>query len=947
MTRFINEDHIELGTVAVRRRLTPVEHPPSTESQIDSQSVCSQQSQFVDGRVWYKETVDKVASCLDVEPTLGLSNAEALARREQFGENRLTLKARRPAWLVFVDQFRNLLVAILLGAVLLAWSIGDLTDALVILTVVIFNAMLGFHQEYRAEQAVAALKRMLAEHATVRRDGLAVEVSRFDLVPGDVVLLNAGNKIPADGRIIVARGLEVDESTLTGESVPVGKTIDRIEDEEVPLAERANMLYMNTIATRGKAEFLVTATGMQTEMGRLAAMLTETVEPATPLQIQLDSLGKRLSAIAIVVVMAILLAGLWRGEPWVQIVLTSIALAVAAIPEGLPAVVTVTLAVGMHRMAKRGAILKRLAAVETLGCASVICSDKTGTLTMNQMTARTLFFRAKHYTVSGEGYETTGAIEPNDAADQAIELRELMLPLALCNDAQLRNGSIIGDPTEAALLVVATKSGLVVPQAQAHLPRIAEIPFDSKRKYMASFHHDGATVRIFVKGALDVIIEHCSTLLTESGVQSLQHDEQAMLLDENSRMASDGLRVLAAASAELPAEAFEPDSDLLAHIHNLTLVGLVGLLDPPRPEAREAIALCHRAGIQVKMITGDHQATATAIARKLGIAGDVITGVDIDTMSDARLSESIESIGVFARVAPEHKVRLVNALQERGHVVAMTGDGVNDAPAVKIAHMGVAMGKAGTDVTKEAADMVLTDDNFATIVSAVREGRTIYDNIGKFVRFQLSTNIGALLTVGLAPLLGMPIPFTAVQILWINIIMDGPPAMALGVDPAQPGIMDERPRSLSQRLLDQRLLFRIGSYGVVMTLGTLGVLYYALQTGDSHHATTLAFTTFVLFQLFNVFNARSAKRSVLSSYLFTNRSLWIALAAVLFLQATAIHWPVAQHLFATTALSMTDWLVATSVAASILLLEEGRKLLGRVWMRTRSATTRHGVAGER
>jgi len=933
MTGFTEDESTDLGTEYVRKRRTPVELSPAEKSRIGSSSASGLQPRFSEGRVWHAESAEGVASRLDVDPAEGLSSTEALLRRQRHGENRIASKTRRPAWRVFVDQFKNLLVAILLGAVLLAWSIGDLADALVILTVVILNAMLGFRQEYKAEQAVAALKRMLAERATVRRDGAAVEVSRADLVPGDTVLLSAGSKIPADGRVVVARGLEIDESVLTGESLPVGKSTSRIEDKEAPLADRANMLYMNTIATRGRAEFVVTATGMQAEMGRLAAMLTEADEPLTPLQIQLDSLGKRLSAIAGVVVIAILLAGLWRGEPWVQIVLTSIALAVAAIPEGLPAVVTVTLAVGMHRMAKRGAILKRLAAVETLGCASVICSDKTGTLTLNQMTARALFFQDRHYTVSGAGYATTGAIEPNEGTDQAVELRELMLPLALCNDAQLCDGSIIGDPTEAALLVVATKSGLAIPELQAELPRIAEISFDSKRKYMASFHHDGGTVRILVKGALDTVIEHCSMLLTATGAQTLQQDERARLIDENERMASDGLRVLAAASAELPAEDFDPGGDLLSHIRDLTLVGLVGLLDPPRPEARDAITLCHGAGIQVKMITGDHWATATSIARKLGISGTVITGVDIDTMSDEQLSETVESIGVFARVAPEHKVRLVDALQRCGHIVAMTGDGVNDAPAVKTAHMGVAMGKAGTDVTKGAADMVLTDDNFATIVSAVREGRTIYDNIGKFVRFQLSTNIGALLTVGLAPLLGMPIPFTAVQILWINIIMDGPPAMALGVDPARPGIMDERPRSLTQRLLDRRLLFRIGSYGVVMTLGTLAVLYFALQTGDAKYATTLAFTTFVLFQLFNVFNARCANRSVFSKYLFTNRSLWIALVAVLILQVTAVHWPAAQRLFATTALSMRDWLLAGSVAASILLLEEGRKLLGRVWRR--------------
>jgi len=667
---------------------------------------------------WHAQPIQDIAIRLGVDCRQGLNIAEALARLKRDGANRLIPKPRRPAWQVFVDQFKNLLIVILLGAVALAWAIGDLIDASVILGVVIFNALLGFHQEYRAERAVAALMRMLAQHATVRRDGVVVEVSRLDLVQGDVVLLDAGSKVPADGRIVVAQGLEIDESTLTGESVPTGKTTRVLDDVTTPLAERANMAYMNSIVTRGRAELLVTATGMATEMGRLATMLTEDVEPPTPLQVQLDSLGKQLAVIAGVVVLAILAAGLWRGEPWVQIVLTSIALAVAAIPEGLPAVVTVTLAVGMHRMARRGAILKRLAAAETLGCTTVICADKTGTLTMNQMTARTLFFQGQRLKVSGKGYGTAGTIEAENNACPSPELREFLLPFCLCNDAELRDGSVIGDPTEGALLVLAAKSGLSMEQERAHLPRIAEIPFDSQHKFMATFHHDGSQVRVFVKGALDVLLDRCNTLLTTRGLSPLVKDEHSELLEQNEVLAREGLRVLAITSATIPADAFDPAGNLLEHLRNLTFVGLVGLLDPPRAETRDAISLCGQAGIQVKMITGDHKTTASAIAETLGITGCVITGVEIDAMSDAALAEKIESIGVFARVAPEHKVRLVDALQRRGHVVAMTGDGVNDAPAVKHAHMGIAMGATGTDVTKEAADMVLTDDNFATVVHA-------------------------------------------------------------------------------------------------------------------------------------------------------------------------------------------------------------------------------------
>jgi len=913
--------------MALRRNKTLVENDPARLRQSEERTSVSEGPNLTDERPWHAQTIQDVAIRLGVDNQKGLTIAEALARLKRDGANRLKPKPQRPAWHLFIDQFKNLLIVILLGAVALAWAIGDLIDAFVILGVVMFNALLGFRQEYRAGQAVAALKRMLAQHATVRRDGVAVEVSRFDLVQGDVVLLDAGSKVPADGRIVVAQGLEIDESTLTGESVPAGKTIEVLDDLTAPLADRANMAYMNSIVTRGRAELLVTATGMATEMGRLATMLTKDVEPPTPLQVQLDSLGKRLAVIAGVVVLAIMAAGLWRGEPWVQIVLTSIALAVAAIPEGLPAVVTVTLAVGMHRMARRGAILKRLSAAETLGCATVICSDKTGTLTMNQMTARALFFHEQRFKVSGIGYGTAGTVEAENDACPGPELRELLLPFGLCNDAELRDGSVIGDPTEGALLVLAAKSGLSMEQERAHLPRIAEVPFDSQNKFMASFHHDGSLVRVFVKGALEVLLDRCDRILTVRGSSPLMEDERSELLNQNELMARDGLRVLAIASATLPADVFDPEGNLLEHLQNLTFVGLAGLLDPPRAETRDAIALCEQAGIQVKMITGDHKTTASAIAEILGISGSAVTGAEIDAMSDEALSEKIESIGVFARVAPEHKVRLVDALQRCGHVVAMTGDGVNDAPAVKHAHMGIAMGATGTDVTKEAADMVLTDDNFATIVRAVREGRTIFDNIGKFVRFQLSTNIGALLTVSIAPALGMPLPFTAIQILWVNIIMDGPPAVALGVDPTRPGIMHNPPRGLRQRLLDGRLLIQLAGFGTIMALGTLGVLYHTLGTSDALHATTLAFTTFVLFQVFNVFNARSGSGSVFTSYLFTNRNLWFALAGVLGLQVAAVHWPPAQTVFTTTALSVGDWLLAAAVAASILLIEEGRKLV--------------------
>ena len=669
---------------------------------------------------------------------------------------------------------------------------------------------------------------------------------------------------------------------------------------------------------------VVTATGMETEIGKLANLLTQTEDGATPLQIQLDSLGKRLVLIALGVISILFASALWRGEPLIQTAFTAIALAVAAIPEGLPAVVTVTLALGMHRMARQRAIVKRLAAVETLGCTTVICTDKTGTLTVNQMTARSLFYRGQRYCVSGEGYSLTGEILPGNSPEN---LANLLLPLALCNNSQLQGNQVIGDPMEGALLVLAAKGNINIEQANKQLPRIAEIPFDAGHKFMATFHRSGDEIKVFIKGAPEVLLNLCLLVADENNnpVLTQQNEFQA----QNDIMASSGLRVLGVAVRSLPADAIQPGADLFKYIKDITFIALVGLMDPPRAEAREAIKLCQQAGIAVKMITGDQKVTAYAIAQELGLAGEVLEGEELSGLDDDALAACINAIGVFARTAPEQKVRIVKALKADGHIVAMTGDGVNDAPALKSADIGIAMGITGTDVAREAATMILTDDNFATIVKAVKEGRSIYDNMVKFIRFQLSTNIGAILTVAFAPLLGMPLPFTAVQLLWINIIMDGPPAMSLGVDPARTGSMDEAPRDPEARILSLRRFGNLFSYGLTMAIGTLGVLYYGLQTGEPNHAKTLAFTTFVLFQVFNVFNARSEKNSAFNPNFFANRLLWLAIGSVVLLQILVIHWSPAQALFHTTALTQQDWLIASGVAASVLILEELRKLLSR------------------
>ena len=872
---------------------------------------------------WHALSGSEAAQALDTHPLEGLQTAEVNQRLLTYGENKLVEAAQRPLWLKFVDQFKNFLVIVLLFAAALAWAIGDLKDAAVILIVVILNAGLGFWQEYRAERTLAALKDMLAANARVRRDGQVTELAASQLVPGDIVLLEAGDRVPADGRLLVAHNLEAEEAALTGESHAVSKHIVALEGTDLPLGDRLNLLFMNTVLTRGRAEMLVINTGMRTEMGKLAGMIASATEAQTPLQRQLDTLGKKLAAMAGAVVSVIFLIDFVRGLPWTEAAMTAVALAVAAIPEGLPAVVTVTLAIGMWRMAKNRAILKKLSAVETLGSTTVICSDKTGTLTLNQMTARAGWFADQCFAVNGEGYQADGVIET--APD--TNLRPYLLPMALCTDSRVNDGLLIGDPTEGALWVLAQKGGVDPQTEQAQRPRIAEIPFDSAHKFMATFHHAGDVVEMFIKGAPDVLLGRASLYLSPGGEQPIDSVARLRIEQENLALADQALRVLAVARRIIPASEFDPTGDLMAWAQGLTFLGLAGLMDPPRTEAKAAIALCVEAGIQVKMITGDHKATAAAIARELGLRGEVISGAELDTLDDAALANCVNDTAVFARVSPTHKVRIVRALKALGHVVAMTGDGVNDAPALKAADIGVAMGITGTAVTREAATLVLTDDNFATIVSAVKEGRVVYDNIVKFVRFQLSTNIAAILTVLAATLLGWPAPFTAIHLLWINIIMDGPPAMTLGIEPARPGIMGDSPRSQRVQILDMGRLLRLVLYGMTMMVGTLFMFQHGLASGGQPYALTLAFTTFVLFQFFNVFNARSEHSTVFNQNFFSNGKLWLALGAVLGMQVLVVHWVAAQSIFDTVALKPDDWLVAIAVASSVLLLDEGRKLL--------------------
>ena len=879
----------------------------------------------------HAEPVEALLIRLGTQLPAGLASAEAQRRLLRFGMNRLSGKAPPPAWRRLLEQFRSALALVLLAAALLAGLVGDLKDACIIAAVLLLDALLGFIQERRAEAALAALKQMLAPEARVRRDGRSHLIAAVELVPGDLLLLQAGDKVPADARVVAAHAAEVAEAALTGESQAVGKSPQAVAGPAA-LGERSSMLYMNTVVTRGRLEAVVTATGMGTEIGRVARLLDDIDTSATPLQRQLDRLGKRLATIAVTVVSLLFVLGLARGDDLLQTALTAIALAVAAIPEGLPAVVAVTLALGMQRMAERHAIVKKMAAVETLGCTTVICTDKTGTLTRNQMSARQFFFLGRRFEVSGEGYSGDGSIGSTDG-DDLPPLRPLLLPAALCADARLRAGKLIGDPTEGALLALAGRGGLDAAEELRLTPRLAEIPFDAAHKFMATFHRQGDVVRMWLKGAPDVLMSRASRCLGQDGPQVFDAAARAAFSAQTAQLTEQAMRVLALAQRDIPLQEFAAGGELMHWAGELTLIGVVGLIDPPRDEAREAIRVCLAAGIAVKMITGDHRDTAAAIARDLGLIGEVHQGHEIDGLDQTALAGLVLRTAVFARVAPEHKMRIVEALKAQGQVVAMTGDGVNDAPALKAADIGVAMGGAGTEVAREAASLILTDDNFATIIGAIKEGRTIYDNIVKFVRFQLATNIGAMLTVLLAPLLGLPTPFTAIQILWVNIIADGPPAMTLGAEPARPDLMRSPPRRPDADILTGARLRHLGLSGLVMAAGTLFAYAWGLQRAGHPYALTLAFTTFVLFQLFNIFNARAETGSVFNRQFFANHPLWGALAGVALLQVAVVHWEPAQALFDTVPLTGGDWLLATAIAASVLLFEEGRKLLAAAWRR--------------
>jgi Ca2+-transporting ATPase len=925
----------------------------------------------------YRLASDEVLAALAADTELGLSEEEARARLERYGRNELIAQKPVPAWRKFLAQFQDALVILLLVATLISaglWLYERESalpyEAIAILAVVLLNALMGYVQQARAEKAVAALRQMSAARAQVVRGGERKSIAAAEVVPGDVVLVEEGDTIPADARLIEATALQTAEAALTGESLPVSKQTDPIV-EEVALGDRDNMLFSGTAATYGHGKAVITATGMQTQMGRIAGMLKETPAETTPLQKELARVGKLLGmiviVIAVVMIATIILVEDVRGfAALFDVLILGVALAVAAVPEGLPAVVTAVLALGVQRMAKRNAIVRHLAAVETLGSANVIASDKTGTLTKNEMTVRVVVTASGRVSLSGTGYAPEGEVswdrtqangaDPPTAIDAALRI-ELERALAVgdrANNAVLheREGhwTVQGDPTEGALIVAARKAGLEDEALDARFERIGEVPFSSQRKLMTTVHTDAQKqerVLVFTKGAPDVLLARCSQELVGPQTRPLHETRRAEILKVNEDLARAALRTLGVAFRSLPAAGFEASEVDERVEHELVFAGLIGMIDPPRAEAIDAVARAKAAGVRPLMITGDHPVTAAVIAAELGISADrrAVTGAELEKMSDEMLAQTTREVSVYARVNPEHKLRIVKALQSEGAIVAMTGDGVNDAPALKTADIGVAMGITGTDVSKEASDIVLADDNFASIVAAVEEGRAIFSNIRKFLRYLLSTNIGEVMTmffgVVLADVIGLTaaggavaLPLLATQILWINLVTDGAPALALGVDPASAGVMTKPPRPRNEGVITRAMWVGIFYVGVIMAAGTLLVLDASLPGGliegggDMRYAQTMAFTTLVLFSLFAVFNARSDERSAFAG-LFSNKWLWGAVALSLVLQAAVIYIPFLQQAFSTVALTAGDWLLCAAVASSVLWLRELSKLFAR------------------
>lgn len=869
---------------------------------------------------WYFLEKKDVSIKLNTDIEKGISSDLANERLKTFGYNELIGKKGVTIWQMLLSQFQDFLVLILIGASLVSALIGEVTDSIVIILIVVLNATLGVIQESRANKALEALKKMAAPEAKVVRDGKIIEIPARELVPGDLVLLEAGNYVPADLRLVESVNLKIEEASLTGESVPAEKNAEIVFNEEVPLGDRSNSAFMSTVVTYGRGKGIVVGTGMNTEIGLIAEMLESYEEESTPLQKKLAELGKVLGIASLAICGIVFILGLIRGVPILEMFMTAVSLAVAAIPEGLPAIVTIVLALGMQRMVKRHSIIKKLHAVETLGSTTVICSDKTGTLTQNEMTAQKVFVNGKIYFISGEGYKPQGDFTLNGEKIDPLadpDLKMLLTIGALCNDAKLEESGadgdktwrIIGDPTEGCLVVGAAKAGISLEELNKTKQRLQEIPFDSDRKRMTTFHPYEDGYIACIKGAPDVMLSLSNRILKDGKVFNITDDDKKQVLEINHDLASQALRVLAFAfklESEIPKE---PNPDEIEK--DMIFVGLIGMIDPARPEAKEAIRICKNAGIRPVMITGDYKDTAEAIARELGMIDEnskVLTGTELDAMSDEELISVANQVSVYARVSPIHKLRIVDAIKQNNHIVAMTGDGVNDAPALKKADIGIAMGITGTDVAKETAEMILTDDNFASIVAAVEEGRVIYSNIRKFIFFLLSCNIAEILIIFTAMAMGLPIPLKPIQLLWLNLLTDAFPALALGMEAKEPDIMKKAPRKPDEPIMDSRMKWQIAIQSIFMTVAVLGVFVFSLNRSSSLEvAQTYAFVTLIFSELLRAYTSRSETLSIFKIGFFSNKYMVGGTFISFLLLLVVLYVPALREIFDTVKLSVYDW----------------------------------------
>lgn len=872
---------------------------------------------------WYQLDVQSIERQLQVRTNSGLSEKQAKERMKQYGPNVLQSQKKTSRWLLFLKQFQDFMVLVLLAATLIAGMLGEFTDAIAIMVIVLVNACIGYFQEQKAENSLEKLKELSAPMALIQRERKWEKINAREIVVGDVVKVGTGDRIPADIRIIKSNSMEVEESALTGESLPVIKHATAISSEHLDPQDQANMGFMGTLVTRGSGIGIVVGTGMNTVMGQIATLMTTTKKMVTPLERKLAELGKILIVVALLLTALVVLLGVMQGNPTYDMFLAGVSLAVAAIPEGLPAIVTVALSLGVQRMIKKKAIVRKLSAVETLGSASVICSDKTGTMTENKMTVKEIYTQGRKVTVTGDGYSTDGEFlfQNHEVTNKEMpEMERMLLFGTLCNNAsiQIKKGKkyIEGDPTDGALLIAARKFGLTE-AAQDRFTMIKEIPFDSDRKRMSVVIEDENAMRFLItKGAPDVLLPRCSYVNGESGRQVLGRNERERLNQAVNHMAEKALRTIAIAVK--PLSKHDPLEPAFLE-KELTFLGLYGMIDPPRQEVKQAIAECREAGIKTVMITGDHVKTAHAIAKQLELMpenGRILDGTALNQLSVSELKEEIDDTHVFARVTPEHKLKIVKAFQEKGHIVAMTGDGVNDAPAIKASDIGVSMGITGTDVTKEASSLILMDDNFATIKSAIQEGRNIYENIRKFIRYLLASNVGEILVMLFAMLLAMPLPLVPVQILWVNLVTDGLPALALGLDKAEDNVMKQKPRDPREGVFARGLAYKIISRGVLIGIVTLigFVTAYHNNPDNIIYAQTIAFATLVIAQLIHVFDCRN-EHSIFDRSPFGNIYLVFSVLSSILLLLVVIYWEPLQPIFHTTSLSIIDWIFVIALAA--------------------------------